>query len=396
MAEPSPRSLAVFTSPSNAVRAERLYRWLDRSSDWCHVRLPPVFPEHLHVVWEDPGAGAATPGPVFVYNRTEFARKKGLGLMLAVHAPYGRFSKGSAGSAHTHKFGIGSAHKIANAIYHLQATRCIADGCHPCVHDATFAAVLEDDVQFVEGVSPGTAELFPQLLARSMRNAMRLGRNKLHLSLSHSKIVNGSEQRREQRKRCDIDWSGQYAGGGGEAMLLRCKGFTDSHSYVLTRELARKIIGAQDMLLQEGARTTRCANPWVSRTCAADPAVLDSFFEGCAAETRVDELTVCKGAVLAPRMRPCTPRTVGVRRETDCHPGQTHVTWSLFHNNSNKRWHEHRPTKGTKHVDMDAAHLLDTFPAVNRLLASSAYATWQKGLAARAGKHVASIGWRAG
>ena len=260
-----------------------------------------------------------------------------------------------AGAKHASTSGIGSAHKVANAVYHLQATRCFATGCHPCVVGASYAAILEDDVQFVDGVSPGTprdrtrtsvshlrhkadvvtgsAAAFPQLLARSMADALRLERNKLHLSLSHSTIVNGSGAR-VPHKRCEADWPGhKWASGsaaGGAAMILRCLDFSDSHSYVtrsnlllrcvaslhrarqcryrylLTRELARKITGAQETLLREGARiawhgirtasrthtfilcyavicqgkrTKRCTNPWGSRTCASDPGVLDSFFQ---------------------------------------------------------------------------------------------------------------------
>ena len=51
--------------------------------------------------------------------------------------------------------GLGAAHKVANAVFHLRALQCLAARCHPCVKSASSAVILEDDVQFVVGESPG-------------------------------------------------------------------------------------------------------------------------------------------------------------------------------------------------------------------------------------------------
>ena len=60
--------------------------------------------------------------------------------------------------------GLAAAHKVANAVFHLQALQCFARRCHPCVQgDVRAAAIFEDDVEYVASPAGGP-HLLPTLL----------------------------------------------------------------------------------------------------------------------------------------------------------------------------------------------------------------------------------------
>eukprot|EP00965_Chrysotila_dentata_P057051 1892642-Pleurochrysis_carterae.AAC.3 len=81
--------------------------------------------------------------------------------LFAIGAPYGNLHNQVEKGRRRPKSGLGAAHKVANAVFHLRALQCLAVRCHACVQNASFATVLEDDVEFVDGVSPGSAEELP-------------------------------------------------------------------------------------------------------------------------------------------------------------------------------------------------------------------------------------------
>jgi len=102
----------------------------------------------------------------------------------------------------------------------------------------------------------------------------------------------------------------------GQARLLACSNYTDSHAYVLHVSHARKIVAAHASLVEHGGRgSRRCVNPWGHVSCASDPGILRDFFKQCdralpALHPSHDKLR-CSGLALA---------------------GQ-HTSWSLRHNN---------------------------------------------------------------
>ena len=70
--------------------------------------------------------------------------------------------------------GVGGAHKVANAVFHLRALQCISTRCHECVQgDVRAAAVFEDDVQYVEGVTPAGTAHTPHTLQSAGRERQR-------------------------------------------------------------------------------------------------------------------------------------------------------------------------------------------------------------------------------
>ena len=92
----------------------------------------------------------------------------------------------------------------------------------------------------------------------------------------------------------------------GQARLLACSNYTDSHAYVLHVSHARKIVAAHASLVEHGGRGSRrcesnpvgprlvrlrllyetvfcdrCVNPWGHVSCASDPGILRDFFKQC-------------------------------------------------------------------------------------------------------------------
>ena len=58
-------------------------------------------------------------------------------------------------------------------MFHLRALQCFANRCHACTIGVSMAVVVEDDAEFVSGVSPGgDAALFPRLVSAAAAQAL--------------------------------------------------------------------------------------------------------------------------------------------------------------------------------------------------------------------------------
>jgi len=274
---------------------------------------------------------------------------------MVLRPPYGERFYGQVrrGDAVPHS-GIGSAHKVANAVFHLRATQCFATRCHPCVATAEYALILEDDSVFVPGISPGTPARFPQLVAAAAAQAYAtLGANKLHLGVGQNgnlTTVPGVQDDAAHHKprmcgiRPDVISGHERTG----ARLLSCSFYYDSHGYVLHRSLAESIVAAQRTLIEhDGDGRMRCVDPWDSESkrtdlgrCASDPGLLFDFFHQCdrrAPRGEAVRRVQCVGASL----------------------GGANTPWSLKHDNSER----YRSGKG---AEMHG----DEFMAVGRLVAA--------------------------
>jgi len=297
-----PVQVPVFYSISTHERGLRLRRWLEQSTGWCHVQLPSFHPQDFELQWN-----GSTEAPVFV-RAVEPPHK----TLFVLRPPYGNLHNQIEKGHRRPRSGIAAAHKVANAAFHLRALECFATQCHPCVKEANIAAILEDDVDFVPGASPGTASEFPALLASVMARVGREGVNKLHLGVGN--LGSGQEVNLPTRKaRCawhaDVvqkKWAG--------ARLLRCSNYSDSHAYVIRVAQARRIIAAQKVLVKaDGEGRGRCLNPWGHVSCASDPSLFREFFKQCdRAPGPPTQRGACSGLALAGASNP----------------------WALFHNNS--------------------------------------------------------------
>lgn len=332
----APPPFPVFYSVSTPQRGARLRAWLDRGGDnWCRIELPPMHPQDFDVRWEPPVYGspvriylspstnASSAGPQQPLASTAWPQLRVGGAspdqpLFVLNAPYGnlrnQIEKGHrVGRA---KSGLGSGHKVANAYFHLRAIQCLAARCHPCLQriGVHAAAVFEDDVEYVQGSSPGDAATLPQLLhAAAAQTRARDGVTKLQLGVGNA--GSGQEVNVASRKaRCHEHTRG--VAGWPTARLLACSNYTDSHAYVLHASHARKIVAAHASLVEHGGRgSRRCVNPWGHVSCASDPGILRDFFKQCdkalpALHPSHDKLR-CSGLALA---------------------GQ-HTPWSLKHNN---------------------------------------------------------------
>ncbi|EOD11120.1 hypothetical protein EMIHUDRAFT_104883 [Emiliania huxleyi CCMP1516] len=219
-------------------RGARLRAWLDRGGDnWCRIELPPMHPQDFDVRWEPPvygspvriylspstNASSAGPQPPLASTAWPQLRVGGASPdqpLFVLNAPYGnlrnQIEKGHrVGRA---KSGLGSGHKVANAYFHLRAIqytprhtrRCLAARCHPCLQriGVHAAAVFEatpptarDDVEYVQGSSPGEAATLPQLLhAAAAQTRARDGVTKLQLGVGNA--GSGQEVNVASRKAC--------------------------------------------------------------------------------------------------------------------------------------------------------------------------------------------------
>jgi hypothetical protein len=273
--------LAVFTSPSTPARGARLNEWLGQSSSWCHVRLPLTRPEDLRVVWNDRSEGPSA--PVRVYEGTASAP------LFVVPKPWGNLLEEiqeSGGNPRNVDGGVASAHKLACSVYHLKALQCLATRCHPCVRQAEFAAIFEDDVEFVAGVSPGSAATYPLLVHRAAQQATRLGVTKLQLAVQKMKRSRGHAPKCRD---LPMQLPQQLVGGHG-ARLLSCETvYSDSHAYVVSQAHAVRIIDTWRTLVAADGRPVACVNPWRfpglssagKGACADDPALMGAIFDAC-------------------------------------------------------------------------------------------------------------------
>jgi hypothetical protein len=250
--------LAIFTSPSTAARGAQLNGWLDQGGDaWCHIRLPTAHAADFDVTWDDDREGVDAP--------VRIRDKKTSELLFVVNKPWGRILLRDSSS------GLGAAHKVACSAFHLRAIRCLAERCHPCVARSRWAAIFEDDVEFVPGRSPGTAAAFPHLLQRAALEAEQHGVNKVHLAVQ--RITRGA--RADWRPGAKADWRpGAKASFCAQlaalapALLMWCTAkFSDSHAYLLSHAHAARIVGAWKSLLEfdgQGKKhaAVRCVDPW--------------------------------------------------------------------------------------------------------------------------------------
>jgi len=205
----APPPFPVFYSVSTPQRGARLRAWLDRGGDnWCRIELPPTHPQDFDVRWEppaygspvriylSPSANASSAGPQPPLASTAWPQLRVGGTstdqpLFVINAPYGnlrnQIEKGHrVGRA---KSGLGSGHKVANAYFHLRAIQCLASRCHPCLQriGVHAAAVLEDDVEYVQGSSPAEAATLPQLLhAAAAQTHARDGVTKLQLGVGNA------------------------------------------------------------------------------------------------------------------------------------------------------------------------------------------------------------------
>mmetsp|Transcript_27497 Transcript_27497/g.92543 ORF Transcript_27497/g.92543 Transcript_27497/m.92543 type:complete len:226 (-) Transcript_27497:755-1432(-) len=172
------KGFPVFISPSTPERSERLAKML-ASDGWCQIVLPTVTPSDLQVIWD---------GDVGRDQPLEVREKSTQERIMVWDSPLSSV-RGSGESAKSSLFGngngVGGAHKVANAVFHLRALQCFSTRCHECVQgDVRAAAVFEDDVQYVEGATPsGGVRHLPALLEQTFELARStLGVNKLHLA----------------------------------------------------------------------------------------------------------------------------------------------------------------------------------------------------------------------
>jgi hypothetical protein len=295
-------SMPVIFAPSTPSRRARLLRWLDRGGKgWCRVELRTPRPDDFEVVWSGVNSSTGAPGPVLIIGKHTRRPK------FVLHYPYGNLAKQfrdlaasfAAGSKQPYT-GIAHAYKVANAAFHLDAIKCLADGCHPCLTNATHATILEDDVVYQERTgplmpyaSPGTdASRVPQLLHLAMTQAVSQQANKLQLGVGAAGAAGSNAGQRGgvfSPPMCDrtqhVKGDAAIVGDGKRrATLRRCARFDDSHAYVLTQQYAKRIISAHASLLMHNGRNHKtCVNPWQHETCGEDPAVLRDFFQQCQA-----------------------------------------------------------------------------------------------------------------
>ena len=246
----TPGAFPVIYTVSTPERGAQLAAWLGEG-EWCHVVLPTARPQDYRVDFAAPGNASS-------------------GLRIA--DPRGRplLAFGAPLSARAQR-GLVDSHKIASAGFHLAAVGCVATRCHACLRDAAheFAAVLEDDVAWVPGHSPGgSAARFPLLLRaateRVRARAAPGAASKLQLAVS----TRGGG-------RCE---PGAPLPGWPDARLAQCARFADAKAYAISVALARRVARAHAQLL---AGDRGCANPWNHPSCGRDPALVRAFFEQC-------------------------------------------------------------------------------------------------------------------
>ena len=151
-AGPAHARLPVFYSPSSAEREAKMDRFLalgTRFSNspapgahgWCVVKMATIHADALTVDWNgtlgaplylrdkvaaQPPAGSTQPGGAPETH-------------IVLRPPYGeRFYIQTIKKIRIPLSGIGSAHKAANAVFHLRAAKCFATRCHPCVATADY------------------------------------------------------------------------------------------------------------------------------------------------------------------------------------------------------------------------------------------------------------------
>ena len=282
----------------------------------CPIEMPTFTPQNVNVSWDNTSRKAPV---VISHNET---------TVFKLYPPFGRMEKTLMKKAIPTRSGIGSAHKVANAVFHLYAIKCFADRCHPCVHGASFAVFLEDDVEYVEGVSPASFGEFPRLVQDAATDAfLQDGVVKLQLAVGNSGELAGIDQSVNSpgKKSTCVEHSRTVTGWEHTARFLKCQDYTDSHAYVLYHAHAVRIIKSHEILLKkyDGHSFGLCVNPWGSITCGKDPGVLRDFFVQCehpkdrrpGFERRIElskEPGRCKGLALAGLSSP----------------------WSLLHNNT--------------------------------------------------------------
>lgn len=135
---------------------------------WCQIVLPTVTPSDLQVIWD---------GEVGRDQPLEVREKSTQERIMVWDSPLSSV-RGSGESAKSSLFGngngVGGAHKVANAVFHLRALQCFSTRCHECVQgDVRAAAVFEDDVQYVEGVTPAGTAHTPHTLQSAGRERQR-------------------------------------------------------------------------------------------------------------------------------------------------------------------------------------------------------------------------------
>ncbi len=364
----APSQMPVFFSPSSAERRARLLAMLDAAlpQSYCRIELPPVTPDHVDVRWTP----SAPSEPVVITHRGE--------RIFELHPPFGALQRSVLKKEHATRSSIGAAHKVANAVFHLNAIRTFAERSHPCVRNASWAAIFEDDVEFVKGISPGSAATFPLLIAAAAAQAHEMdGTNKLQLSVGNEGAIAGVQQGvlirdkghggRRRRAICTSDTRAIVGWEQSGARFLSCKNYCDSHSYLLHHDQAVRLKEVRHCTtispspyapltrappdaqvhaaLMEGGEA-RCVNPWGSESCGQDPGVLRDFYGQC------DQLGEGRGRFKRLRLESNQPgRCRGLALAGHAQP------WALLHNNTAK----HRIELGGSRNDL--------FPAVQSLVA---------------------------
>lgn len=199
--------LPVFTSYSTEARRVQLDGWMSRSRGWCRVELPPVQPSDVNLTWEGEGqshavnattqevlftlapklnssCGPPLPGGLYAAHKVAVAafrasrtrRLRACSLPLALPALW-HLHSGTVRPPTAPQTSPPSAASppVVTSVFAgrgvLQHSGIQYDtrGCCSRLTHGRFAAVLEDDIVFEDGRSPGSVESYPSLVAAAAR-----------------------------------------------------------------------------------------------------------------------------------------------------------------------------------------------------------------------------------